>query len=225
MKLNADLTQRASCNIHQLQWQDSPSPGVQRLRLEQDDDKPPVERVTSIVRFAANSAFSGHVHGGGEEFLVLQGVFSDQHADFPAGSYVRNPKGTGHAPHSDNGCTILVKLWQMSADDQQQLAINTNDRSLWASNTDGIETLDLFSAGYETVQMFRWPAGSEFLNVNFAGGVEYFVLQGSFSDADDTYTEGSWLRLPAGSLQNIRVIADCKVLRKTGHLLNPVSYE
>ena len=121
----------------------------------------------------------------------------------------------------------------MSPDDQQQLAINTNDRTLWSNPSDGhtngdsngIKTLELFSADYETVEMFRWPAGTEFSNIHFAGGVEYFVLQGSFSDADDTYTEGSWLRLPAGSKQSIRVITDCKVFRKTGHLLNPVSYE
>ena len=108
--------------MHDLAWEDSPSSGVQRLRLERDDDKPPVERVTTIVRFAPGGSFSGHVHGGGEEFMVLDGTFSDQHADYPQGFYVRNPRGTGHAPHSTHGCTILVKLWQMHPDDQQQLA-------------------------------------------------------------------------------------------------------
>lgn len=225
MKLNADLNLRASCNIHQLSWQDSPSSGVQRLRLEQDDDKPPVERVTTIVRFAPLSAFSGHVHTGGEEFLVLEGVFSDQHADYPAGYYVRNPRGTGHAPHSDKGCTILVKLWQMSPDDQQQLAINTHDKSLWSKDNLGHETLPLFDADYESVCMKKWPAGSRMEGLEFPAGVEYFVLKGEFSDQDETYKEGAWLRLPAGSKQSIEVVEDCTLIRKTGHLLNPVSYE
>lgn len=224
MKLNADLSLRASCNIHELEWEDSPSTGVQRLRLERDDDHPPVERVTTVVRFAPGSAFSGHVHGGGEEFLVLDGVFSDQHADYPAGYYVRNPSGTGHAPHSEEGCTIIVKLWQMQPDDQRQLAVNTRDRSLWESQADGSESLNLFSAEYETVSLLNWPAGLELEDQRFEGGVEYFVLDGAFSDQDGCYTQGSWLRLPADSTQSIKVLEDCQVLRKHGHLLNPVSY-
>lgn len=101
MKLHADLTSRSTANINQLEWETSPANGVRRLRLERDDDLPPVERVTTVVSFAPGSVFPGHVHDGGEEFYVLEGTFSDQHADYPAGYYVRNPKGTGHAPHSD----------------------------------------------------------------------------------------------------------------------------
>ncbi|MCW8935853.1 MAG: cupin domain-containing protein [Gammaproteobacteria bacterium] len=225
MKLNADLSLRASLNINQLEWENTPSSGVQRLRLEADDDKPPVERVTTIVRFATNSSFSGHVHPGGEEFLVLDGTFSDQHADYPKGYYVRNPKGTGHAPHSDEGCTIIVKLWQMHPDDNQQLAINTNNESLWVNNTDTGDVLSLFKADYETVEMLRWYKGMLFNDLKFAAGVEYFVINGSFSDDIDTYTDGSWLRLPAGSKQNIKVNENCLILRKINHLLEPVSYE
>ena len=225
MKLNADLTLRANLNIHKLKWESSPSAGVQRLRLEADDDSPPVERVTTIVRFSPNSSFSGHVHPGGEEFLVLDGTFSDQHADYPEGYYVRNPKGTGHAPHSDEGCTIIVKLWQMHPEDDQQLAINTYDQSLWSTNKETGDVLTLFKADYETVEMLRWYKGMQLINLTFDGGVEYFVISGSFSDDMDTYTDGSWLRLPAGSKQTIKINEDCLVMRKTNHLLEPVTYE
>jgi len=225
MNLNSNLLLRASCNINQLEWLDSPSNGVQRRRLECFESKTEVERVTTIVRFAPQSSFAGHVHGGGEEFLVLEGVFSDQHGDYPAGYYIRNPKGTGHAPYSKEGCTILVKLWQMHADDTLQLATNTRDKSLWQKNTNKGEILPLFNADYESVSMLNWKAGSQMLEQEFNGGVEYFVLKGRFSDDEATYTEGSWLRLPAKSTQNIIVNEPCLVLRKTGHLLNPVSYE
>lgn len=223
MKYNADLTQPASCNIHDLAWEATASPGVHRRRLEQDDDHAPVERVTTVVRFAAGSAFHSHTHAGGEEFLVLDGVFSDQYGDFPAGYYVRNPKGTAHAPHTDQGCTLWVKLWQMQPDDQQSVAIDTNDASLWQPNADGSHQLILFDADYESVRMLRWQAGYE-LARTFSGGVEYYVLQGQFHDNDATYTAGSWLRLPTGSQQTLCVDADCVVLRKTGHLRHPVTY-
>ncbi len=225
MKLNADLTRRASCNIHDIEWENSPANGVQRLRLERDESHPPVERVTTVVRFAANSSFNRHVHHGGEELLVLEGVFSDQHADYPAGYYVRNPKGTGHAPHSDAGCIILVKLWQMRADDQLQLAINTHDESLWEPAKSGEQILRLFDADYESVCMLQWPGGLQLPETEFAAGVEYFILQGGFSDDLGSYAGGSWLRLPAGSKQSIRVTEDCLLFRKSAHLLNPVSYE
>lgn len=224
MKLNADLNLVASCQTRQIPWESSPSAGVQRRRIECDDDHPPVERVTTLVCFAPNSAFSGHVHGGGEEFLVLEGVFSDQHADYPAGYYVRNPKGTGHAPHSNEGCTILVKLWQMHPEDQQALAINTRDETLWQTDRQYGQRLSLFSADYESVCMMKWPAGLQLDNLCFPGGVEYFVIEGGFSDQHGRYTNGSWLRLPAGSKQNIQVTQDCLLLRKSGHLLQPIDY-
>ena len=225
MKINSDLTLRANLNINNLTWEESSSVGVQRLRLEAEGDIPPVERVTTIVRFAPESAFSGHVHGGGEEFLVLEGTFSDQHADYPKGYYVRNPKGTGHAPHSDEGCTILVKLWQMHPDDKKQLAINTHDENLWTKDDIFGDVLPLFEADYESVCMMHWSRGMKLSNLIFDAGVEYYIIHGRFYDDESSYTEGSWLRLPVGSKQNITVTEDCLVLRKTGHLLEPVSYE
>lgn len=63
------------------------------------------------MRYAPCSEFSPHVHTGGEEFIVLDGVFQDEHGDFPAGSYIRNPPESSHKPGSESGCLIFVKLW------------------------------------------------------------------------------------------------------------------
>ena len=57
-----------------------------------------VARATSIVRYAPGSSFARHEHAKGEEFLVLEGIFSDDSGDYPAGFYVRNPPGSGHTP-------------------------------------------------------------------------------------------------------------------------------
>ncbi len=85
-----------------------------------------VARATSLVRYAANSQFTPHVHGGGEEFFVLEGTFGDEHQQYPAGTYVRNPIGTRHTPHvGADGCVILVKLHQFSEHDDTQLVIDT----------------------------------------------------------------------------------------------------
>ena len=57
-----------------------------------------VARATSIVRYAPHSHFSPHTHGGGEEFLVLDGVFQDEHGDYPAGHLC--PQPADQQPHA-----------------------------------------------------------------------------------------------------------------------------
>ena len=69
-----------------------------------------VARAASLVRYAPESKFSAHTHGGGEEFFVLSGTFSDEKGDYGAGTYVRNPVGSTHIPSRDEGCIILVQV-------------------------------------------------------------------------------------------------------------------
>lgn len=76
-----------------------------------------VARATSIVRYAPESRFAEHIHELGEEFLVLEGMFSDEHGDYGAGTYVRNPPGSSHSPYTVDGCTIFVKLRQFDPAD------------------------------------------------------------------------------------------------------------
>ncbi|MCG8563319.1 MAG: cupin domain-containing protein, partial [Hyphomicrobiales bacterium] len=128
MELNADFSRRAVVHAAELDWTASPMPGVDRRMLDRIGDE--VARATSIVRYAPESRFSEHVHGGGEEFLVLDGVFQDEHGDFPAGSYIRNPPQSRHTPGSAPGCTIFVKLWQFDPDDRSHVRIDTNKMPL-----------------------------------------------------------------------------------------------
>jgi anti-sigma factor ChrR (cupin superfamily) len=124
MELNADFSKRAVVHGAQTDWVASPMKGVDRRMLDRIGDE--VARATSIVRYAPGSHFSSHVHTGGEEFLVIDGVFSDEHGDFPAGSYIRNPPESSHTPGSEPGCTILVKLWQFDLADRTHVRIDTN---------------------------------------------------------------------------------------------------
>ena len=117
--------------------------------LERDGDE--VARATSIVRYAPNSYFSAHTHDGGEEFFVLDGIFSDEHGDYPAGTYIRNPVGSRHTPFSKDGCTILVKLWQMQPADQQRVAIATQQTSWLPGLSEGLQVMPLHVFGTEQV--------------------------------------------------------------------------
>ncbi|SFU52592.1 cupin domain-containing protein [Nitrosospira multiformis] len=92
MRINDDLSQPVIVQAGKMDWRPSPAPGVDRRMLFRIGGE--VARATSIVRYAPGSVFPRHTHGGGEEILVLDGVFQDEHGDYPAGSYLRNPPGT-----------------------------------------------------------------------------------------------------------------------------------
>ncbi|MEM7489159.1 MAG: cupin domain-containing protein, partial [Pseudomonadota bacterium] len=84
MNINDDFAQRVLIHSGDLDWVASPMPGVDRRMLDRIGDE--VARATSIVRYAPDSHFSPHTHTGGEEFIVLDGVFQDEHGDFPTGT-------------------------------------------------------------------------------------------------------------------------------------------
>jgi anti-sigma factor ChrR (cupin superfamily) len=196
MELNADFSQRAVVHAAQLDWVASPMPGVDRRMLDRLGDE--VARATSIVRYAPHSTFSAHTHSGGEEFLVLEGVFQDEHGDYPAGTYVRNPPQSKHTPGSEPGCTILVKLWQFSASDPTFARIDTNKMAFVdVAGREGVEVMPLFSDGREDVSLERWSAGA-ILHLDAPNGIEVFVLEGSFSENGEEFAPHSWLRLPKG---------------------------
>lgn len=119
MRLNADLDEPVIFHAARLDWTPSPAAGVDRRMLYREGGE--VARATSIVRYAPGSAFPEHAHDGGEEILVLEGVFQDEHGDYPAGSYFRNPPGTAHSPAAAEGCTIFVRLWQHRRGDEAQI--------------------------------------------------------------------------------------------------------
>ena len=157
LKLNADLSRPAAVDSEALAWIDSPIPGVERRMLERDGDE--VARATSLVRYAPASVFSPHTHGAGEEFLVLEGVFSDETGDFPAGFYVRNPPGSRHMPFSAAGAVILVKLRQMPPEETASVRLDTRDPALWRDLGPGRREAVLLDAPWERVAMLRLAPG------------------------------------------------------------------
>jgi anti-sigma factor ChrR (cupin superfamily) len=216
MQINADFSQHVVIRPEEQRWVPSPMPGVTRIMLDRIGAE--VARATSIVRYAPGSRFSAHRHDGGEEFLVLDGVFSDEHGDYPAGTYVRNPIGSAHAPHSDEGCTIFVKLHQFEADDQAPVRIDTRREHFQPGRVPGLSVLPLHRFGSEEVALVRWAPGTRFHAHRHWGGEEILVLEGVFSDEHGTYPAGTWLRSPHGSVHTPFSTEGCLIYVKTGHL-------
>jgi anti-sigma factor ChrR (cupin superfamily) len=216
MLLNDDFAIRAAMHGASMDWIQSPTPGVERRMLFRIGDEK--ARATSIVRYAPGSVFPAHGHPGGEEILVLDGVFQDESGDYPAGSYMRNPPGTRHTPASAQGCLIFVKLWQFRKDDDALVALRANE--LPAASWPGVAaSRTLFDNSHEQVCLETWAAG-ETVEMANPCGLELLVLAGSFSDGTEVFSAQSWLRLPPGTNLCARTgIHGAQVWLKTGKLL------
>ncbi len=189
--LNMDFTQSVSIDTHNREWVASPMPGVWRKPLAREDAEQ--GHATSIVRYDPGASFSSHGHPKGEEILVLDGVFSDQTGDYNAGTYFRNPEGFSHAPFSQSGCTILVKLHQFQSDDSVHLAIQTNNEQ-WRRVNDTLEQLDLHRHKDEQVFMLRSRAETETSLSETQNGLELYVISGELREEGQGYGAGCWLR-------------------------------
>jgi hypothetical protein len=215
VRVNADFSKRALVIPQDSDWVCSPESGVDRIMLDRIGDE--VARATSIVRYAAGSSFARHEHAKGEEFLVLHGVFSDDHGDYPPGHYVRNPPGSGHSPYSKDGCRILVKLRQFDPDDLTRVVIDTHAGDLWQSG-EGTDSLQLHSFGDERVRMVRVRAGNPYSIAADSPGTEIFVVSGSLAYDGAYLPAESWLRLPAGQVAELEAREDSILWAKSGHL-------
>lgn len=217
MRLNADLNLRAAVHPSALPWQNSPVPGVERLMLHRVGDE--VAQATSIVRYAPESRFNAHTHTGGEEFLVLEGVFQDEHGDYPAGSYVRNPPGTRHTPGSTVGTVLFVKLWQFDPQDRSPVCVPADGLASGAdAGRPGVRLLPLFRDANEDVRVEQWQAGSR-IELDLPNGGEFLLLGGGFIENGESFARRSWLRLPCGSRLQADVGPDgARLWAKLGHL-------
>ncbi len=217
--INADFSRLAIVHTAAMEWQASPSPSVWRKRLELVGGAES-GRVTSVVRYDANSAFPSHPHPGGEEILVLEGVFSDVHGDYPAGTYLLNPEGFSHGPFSEHGCILFVKLRQYPGAGRTQIIIHTSKCAWQPSDTPGVTAIPLYAeAGHpETMRLVRLAPGASVADHGHPGGEEVFVLSGGIEDEHGAYEAGSWVRYPPGSRHALHSENGCTLYLKTGHL-------
>lgn len=208
---------RVAVDTAAMEWTPSPSRTVWRKRVHLVG---PVEsgQVTSVVRYEPNSEFHVHEHPDGEEILVLDGVFSDEHGAWPAGTYLLNPEGFRHAPFSREGCVLFVKLRQFPGRAREHVVVRTATAAWQPTERAGVAVQPLYEqAGFEdSMRLERWAAGARVGRVVYEGGAELFVLDGSFTDEAGSFARGSWLRLPVGAAHSPQSAEGCIVYIKEG---------
>ena len=218
MKINANFNERVVINTNEMSWTPSPMPGVERKMLDRIGEE--IARATSLVRYAPNSHFSAHTHGGGEELLVLEGEFNDAAGCYPAGTYVRNPVGSSHAPWAGaEGAVIFVKLHQFDLQDAAHCVIQTREQAWYQGMVPGLKVMPLHEFGAEHVALVKWAPNTRFNPHQHWGGEEILVLEGVFCDEHGVYPAGSWLRSPHLSKhQPFTGPEGALIYVKTGHL-------
>lgn len=195
MRINDEISTPVIVQSADLAWVPSPAAGVERRMLYRVGEE--VARATSIVRYAPGSQFPRHSHNGGEEILVLEGVFQDEHGDYPAGSYFRNPPGTSHVPGSADGCTIFVRLWQFRQDDHDQVVRLPQGHFAEPASPTAAAALMLFDDGHEQVWLEDWAAGDT-VSLPNDRGLELLLLSGQLDLLGQILKPQAWARLPAG---------------------------
>ena len=217
-RINADFAQRVVLATNDLPWILSPQAGVERRLLDRIGGE--VARATSLVRYAPHSVFPRHNHALGEEFLVLDGVFSDEHGDYPAGTYVRNPPGSAHAPRTEPGCTILVKLRQMPSTESRRVVVDTTTAPWGRADGEGHHRQVLYASSdtEEVGTLEKLAAGAALPSTAHQGGEEIFVLTGTLVDEYGRHGAGTWIRTPAGSTSRLGSAEGAVFWAKRGHL-------
>jgi quercetin dioxygenase-like cupin family protein len=207
--VNEDFGRPAWLAPERFQWVQSPEAGVARVMLDRVGDE--VAVATSLVRYAPDSRFPAHEHALGEEYLVLEGEFGDENGRYGPGTYVRNPPGSRHAPFSEPGCVIWVKLRQFHRDDQRQVLADVNvPTPAVASVVTELhrfqdETVTLTAAAPGT--HLKWPPASTVQEV--------FVVSGSVTRQSRRLDAHGWLRLPAGEGVTLQALSAVRLLHKT----------
>jgi anti-sigma factor ChrR (cupin superfamily) len=215
--INGDLTRRVVVDTSAMTWTASPSPSVRRKRVHLVGP-PESGQVTSVVRYEPESTFATHDHPDGEEILVLDGVFSDEHGDWPAGTYLLNPEGFRHAPFSRDGCLLFVKLRQFPGKDRQHVVVMTREIPWQPTEVRERSIKALYQqAGYaDTTRLERWMPGSTRRQLHYEHGAELFVIDGALEDEQGRYTAGTWLRLPVSSVHQAGSNDGCTLYVKEG---------
>ena len=216
-QIHTDLKKRAVVHGDTAHWLPTPLPGVERRYLERDGGEN-ARRATTIVRYAPGSRYTRHTHHEGEEFLVLEGIFSDELGDYPAGTYVRNPCGSSHEPFSKDGCIIFVKLCQIDPRDTRRVCITPDQYSWIREDKNDIMTMPLHTHGEETIRLERWAPHARPARHAHPGGEEILVIEGTLHDEQGTYPAGSWLRNPPHSTHTPYTTDGCLLYVKSGHL-------
>jgi len=216
--LHADFERRSVVETATLPFEASPIAGLWCKRVMQAGG---VDRgmSTSLIRYDAGATSPSHDHRGGEEILVLAGIFSDERGDFPAGTHMLHPEGFRHRTFSRSGCTLFTKLRQYEGAEREAVFTDTR-RPTWTERMPGVTSLLLYESPSfpERIRLTRIHRGVAAPVIDLPEGEEIYVASGTLEDENGRYPTGTWLRMPRGSRHAPRSETGCTLYVCSGGL-------
>lgn len=196
---NADLGALVTIHADALPWRSTDLPGVAEKLFERIGQGP-TARETALLRIDGGSGVPMERAECRVDIFVLDGEVESCDQPYPAGHYLRFPKGAQISVRSAGGATVMVKKRGGEADGEA-LAIDTRDRGNWVAwGGRGSEKAQLFDPG--TLPEASWVGfmlpDLTIPEHSHAGGEEIFVLEGGLRDERGHYGPGSWVRFPVG---------------------------
>ena len=73
------------------------------------------EEKVVLVSLSATAPGIAHAHPGGEEIYVMSGEIRDEDGSYPAGTWLRRPRGSEHCPYATQDAVLWVKSGHLAA--------------------------------------------------------------------------------------------------------------
>lgn len=208
-------------------WTEVPSAGESHCHMYEAVEQPLAEsaqagmRITCLLTLGPQASLRVQPSSVGCEALVISGdlaVTNNPDKNYKAGHYLRLPQSTDLTFTSNNGCYALVKLGEMSLQDDRERLIDINTEDTWLPGpVEHTEVMPLHVHGERNALMIRWLAPTWFKPQLDPQGEEIFVLEGKLHDAYGSYLPGSWLRNPVPAWQAWGGHPGTLVYYKNGH--------
>jgi ChrR Cupin-like domain len=199
MPLNMDYSKTVMISAADQQWIGSPVKGVIRCQFEREQSES--GWATSLVRYTPGTQFPHHLHSGGEQIYILDGIFSDNTGDFPADTYIQNPIDSIHSPHSKDGTLIFVRLGATEINATQQIIVHH-------FSTLPIPKIQTGTRDYLLLKRERH--GNIFVKTN----AEFLLLKGNLGHKSSTYAPLSWFRISAQDQLTFLAIGEVEYIER-----------
>src|SRR5207253_3824893 len=101
-------------------------------------------------------------------------------------------EGFRHAPFSEPGCVLLVKLRQFPGRERRHVVVDTHKLAWESSSIPAVDHKPLYQqAGFsDLMRLERWEPQADLGVISYEQGAELFVLEGEFADEVRAYSAG-----------------------------------
>lgn len=218
-EVNADLTRHVIVHTADMAWEETGHPGIRQKRLERLND-PVKGRETLLMRLDPDTALPTMETPARMEIYVVEGAYTDEHGDHPAGTYIQYPPGFSHSPSSKAGCVLFVKRRNGRGGEHLVIDTNRDEWQPWGHRGGKMIRFYKDDGGFEAAHIGDMRPNAQIPEHDHPGGEEIFIFGGAMADEFGVCKPGTWVRFPVGLRHTPASLDDgCKLYVREGDVL------